>query len=69
MKVHLLGKGYRRFSITFERVGMFSIVQEPQYNFTYEIITKATWKSDHKHEQKFFISISRYVNIDFHKPK
>jgi len=49
------GKGYRRISFTYERVGMFSIVQESPDSFTIEIFTKTTWISLHKTEQKFRI--------------
>jgi hypothetical protein len=68
IKVHLLGKEYRRILFTSERVGMFSIVQETQYSFTNEIFTKATWISVHKSEQKLQIEISKYVHIGLHKP-
>jgi len=67
-KVRLLGKGYRRIPFTSERVGMFSIVREPQYSFTNEKLTKTTPISVHKPEQKLQIEISRCVHIGLHKP-
>jgi len=66
-EVHLQGKGYRRISFTSERVGMFSIVQEPQYSFTKENISKTTPMSVQKPEQKLHIEISRCVHIGLHK--
>jgi len=47
---------------------MFSIVQEPQYSFTNEKLTKTTPKSVHKPEQKLYIEISRWVHIGLRKP-
>jgi hypothetical protein len=68
IKVHLLGKGYRRILFTSERVGMFSIVQETQYSFTNKKLTKRTSISVHKPEQKLHIEVSRCVHIGLHKP-
>ena len=52
---------------TSERVGMFSIVQEPQYSFSNKQLTKTTPISMHKTEQKSHIEMSRCVHVGLHK--